>query len=216
MRSPRPARAVAPATLRAAVRAAVTGAVLLVALPALAGGPPPAEAAGDAGAASLKSPAPARAPAHGAATRRGVTPAQHARIRAVLHLEAAWLRATTVKQLAPILAPDFVHPVAAGVLLDRAGQLAWFARHPPDPKLRRGFSALKIRLLGDAVAVVNGRVDARDAHGRLVHRTVFTDVFQYRHGAWKAVSAQETPVRRPARRTKGPERAPKPAAKPGR
>lgn len=92
-----------------------------------------------------------------------------------------------------ILAPDFVHPVAAGVFLTKAEHIDWATTHLPPLGRTQRFERLEVRLYGD-VAIVNGTVVASDEQGGEVERSVFTDVFAYREGRWRAVNAQENPV----------------------
>jgi hypothetical protein len=52
---------------------------------------------------------------------------------------------------------------------------------------------MNVRVYED-VEIVNGIVVSSDADGREVDKTVFTDVFAYRDGTWKAINAQENKV----------------------
>jgi hypothetical protein len=108
-------------------------------------------------------------------------------------LETRWLHARDSAVVAPILAPDFLHPVAGGYLLTRADQLRWVASHPHPPSQVASFERIRIRVY-DRVAIVNGIVRSQDTPGAPVIRTQFTDVFVLRDGAWRAVNAQETPI----------------------
>lgn len=110
---------------------------------------------------------------------------------ALIALENRWLHARTPATLARLLAPGFVHPIAAGVFVTRAEQLAWFRRRKKPPG-RRHLDHLEVRLFGD-VGIVNGVVVTARSDGG-VHRTLFTDVFVYRDGRWQAVNAQENAV----------------------
>jgi hypothetical protein len=50
-------------------------------------------------------------------------------------------------------------------------------------------------LYGD-VGIANGTVVGTDERGHETSRGVFTDVFVYRDGRWKAVNAQENAVQK--------------------
>ena len=47
-----------------------------------------------------------------------------------------------------------------------------------------------MRIYGTA-AIVNGMVVTNDKAGKVLNKSVFTDVFAYRNGRWQAVNAQE-------------------------
>jgi hypothetical protein len=113
--------------------------------------------------------------------------------QALTALETEWLGAHDAATLDRILAPDFVHPVAAGVFLTKAEHIDWATKHLPPPGRTLRFERMDVRLYGD-VAIVNGTVVASDAQGREVERSVFTDVFAYRERRWRAVNAQENRV----------------------
>ena len=113
--------------------------------------------------------------------------------QALTALETEWLASHDAATLDHILAPDFVHPVAAGVFLTKAEHIDWSTKHLPSPGRTQRFERLDVRLYGD-VAIVNGTVVANDAQGGEVERSVFTDVFAYREGRWRAVNAQENRV----------------------
>ena len=51
-------------------------------------------------------------------------------------------------------------------------------------------------IYGD-VAIARGILTAADAHGTVVRKTLFTDVFVRREGRWQAVSAQENEAPHP-------------------
>ena len=112
---------------------------------------------------------------------------------AIVELEHTWLSHGDSATLERILAPDFLHPVASGQIIDRAEHIAWVASHPAPPTAHARFERLDVRLFGD-IAIATGIVAARRVGATAPRRTVFTDVFARRHGRWEAVSAQETPV----------------------
>ena len=106
-------------------------------------------------------------------------------------LEHDWLAHESDRaSLERILADDFVHVVPEGVFLTKEQHLEWALKYPRPSNRRTHFEDLRVRVYGDA-AIATGIVDNSDAAGADVHRTVFTDVFVYRAGAWKAVNAQE-------------------------
>ncbi|HEV7508756.1 MAG TPA: nuclear transport factor 2 family protein [Thermoanaerobaculia bacterium] len=111
---------------------------------------------------------------------------------ALAALEKTWLEARNAAALAPILASDFVHPVASGDFLTRQQILYWLAHHPPPPDLHRKLDGMTIRLYGDT-GIITGTVVTSDSDGEL-RRSVFTDVFVFRSGRWQAVNAQENAV----------------------
>jgi Domain of unknown function (DUF4440) len=106
-------------------------------------------------------------------------------------LENEWLHAQDPAVLERILAPDFVHPVAAGNFLSKQEQIDWFTKHRPPAGEKKDFERMQLRFYGD-IAIVNGIVAAQTSEG--VRRTVFTDVFIHRNGQWQAVNAQENLV----------------------
>jgi hypothetical protein len=113
---------------------------------------------------------------------------------ALVALEKDWLRAEhDAAALERILAPDFVHPVSTGDFLTKAQHILYSTKNLPLPDLKQRFDALNVRVYED-VEIVNGIVVSSDADGREVDKTVFTDVFAYRDGTWKAINAQENKV----------------------
>jgi hypothetical protein len=113
--------------------------------------------------------------------------------QALVAIEQEWLNAPDAATLERILAPDFVHPVASGDFLTKAQHIEWFVKHPSPPSVKRRFDKMTVRLYGD-VGVVTGTVVATDPQGDQEKTTIFTDVFVYRDGRWRAVNAQENPV----------------------
>lgn len=117
----------------------------------------------------------------------------HADSAAVVALEHQWLSADDSTALEQILAPDFLHPVSTGDIIDKAEHIGFVARHPRPASVHPHFERLDVRVYG-ATAIATGIVDAvQDGHPG-VRRTMFTDVFVKRGGRWQAVSAQETDV----------------------
>jgi Domain of unknown function (DUF4440) len=125
---------------------------------------------------------------------RAQAPSRTADSLAIVGLEHAWLGASDSAALDTILAPDFVHPVPSGDFLTRAQHIHWNVTHPRPRDRHVRFGKLWVRVYGD-VAIANGTVIATDATGKVVGRTVFTDVFARRHGRWQAVNGQENQVR---------------------
>lgn len=112
---------------------------------------------------------------------------------AVVALEHEWLSAGDSATLERILAPDFLHPVFTGDIIDKAQHIAFVAAHPTRASTHTRFARLDVRVYGTA-AIATGIVDAVQDGKQGVRRTVFTDVFVKRAGRWRAVSAQETEV----------------------
>lgn len=112
----------------------------------------------------------------------------------LIALENNWLKGEhDAAVLEGLLAADFVHAVPTGDLLDK-NQHIYYATHylPPSDQKRR-FESLNVRLYDD-VGIVNGIVVSSDRNGKTVDRTVFTDVFAFREGRWRAVNAQENRI----------------------
>lgn len=120
----------------------------------------------------------------------------------VVHLEHLWLDAQNtgnVAELDKILAADFVRPYPPdGQFVTKAEMMTYLHSHPfPQQKgPKPNFTQLHVRIYGN-VAIARGILTAHDANGKLLRKTLFTDVFVRRHGLWQAVSAQENhiPVR---------------------
>jgi hypothetical protein len=91
-----------------------------------------------------------------------------------------------------ILADDFVHVLPFG-FVTKAEQLRYMRTHPlPQARPARHFEDLKVRVYGNA-GIVNGIV-VSTSQGSKPEKTIFTDVFAYRAGKWRAVNAQELPL----------------------
>lgn len=118
----------------------------------------------------------------------------HAELEAV---ERQWLAAEHDPHLLDrILAEDFLHPVSAGVFLTKEQHVDWASKHPLPPDRRQRFAQLHVRTYGDT-GIVSGIVVSTSGAGH-EDRTIFTDIFVRRNGAWQAVGAQETAVQPPA------------------
>jgi hypothetical protein len=109
----------------------------------------------------------------------------------LLALENRWLQVEDDPvALEDILAPDFLH-VVSGVIITKAQHLQFLRQHSAGGQ---HFEDLHVRVYGEA-GIVNGAVIETTEHGEC--KTLFTDVFVYRHGNWQAVSAQELPLTGP-------------------
>lgn len=111
--------------------------------------------------------------------------------RAIRALEEQWLATSDSATLDRILADDFLHVVGPGQTITKSQHIAWAVKHPRPNSRHARFDALTIRVFGDA-AVATGTVAVADDVSHTTSRDSFTDVFVYRDGAWRAVSAQET------------------------
>jgi hypothetical protein len=107
----------------------------------------------------------------------------------VLAQEGRWLKAITDGDRATIesiLMTNFKHSTSAGVLLDRASEIAGIVREPfamnPTDQI--------VDTTGDT-AVIHG-VNTLTQSGRVLAKERFTDVFILQNGTWMALSAQET------------------------
>src|ERR1043165_1956912 len=104
--------------------------------------------------------------------------------------EYAWVHALETRDLPALrarFAPEFLHTTWRGDLLSRSETLRAIASAKP---MKNSLSKLQARAFGD-IAIVHG-VNTVERPGRPVTRVRFTDVFIYRGGAWRAISAQET------------------------
>ncbi len=116
--------------------------------------------------------------------------------QAIVQLERHWLAVEhDPAALDDILADDFLHVLPQGVITKRE-QLDFMRAHAaPDDGTARTFEDLRVRVYGTA-AVATGIVVATARDGK-TQKTAFTDVFALRGGTWRAVNAQETPLRQP-------------------
>jgi hypothetical protein len=109
----------------------------------------------------------------------------------VLATETDWVHAIDARDvpaLACLLAPEFSDSNWRGQVIPRADVLV---RLPSRPNATLKLSDLSVFLDGPFAVVrgVNTQVAANGSDGGSVR---FTDVFVYRGGGWRAVSAQET------------------------
>lgn len=114
--------------------------------------------------------------------------------QAIRKLEQDWLAAEDDRStLEGILADDFTHPLAVGVFLSKQEHIDWSVKHPRSQDRKARFETLNVRLFGDT-AIASGIVENTDSSGGDKKRSIFTDVFAFRDGRWKAVNAQENGV----------------------
>lgn len=111
----------------------------------------------------------------------------------LIGLEQRWLNSEdNPDALAPILADDFIHVLPSG-FVTKAEQLEYMRTHSfRQPQMKKHFEDLHVRTFGHT-GIVDGVVVAISADGK-VRKTVFSDVFAYRNGSWRAVNAQECSV----------------------
>ena len=113
----------------------------------------------------------------------------------LLALENRWLQLEDDPvALEDILASDFLH-VVPGAIITKNQHLQFLREHPAGGKRpEKRLEDLHVRVYGEA-GIVNGAVIETTDHGE--RKTLFTYVFAYRDGKWRAVSAQELPVAAP-------------------
>lgn len=115
----------------------------------------------------------------------------------VRSMENAWVSALERHDRAAldcILDPSFVDSNWRGQRVTKTEMLAGFAKRP-SPTLR--LTDVEVVLLGD-VGIVRGVNTQKSADGGNSGSVRFTDVFAYRQGRWRAISAQETVIQNPA------------------
>ena len=107
-------------------------------------------------------------------------------------LEEHWLHSEdNPEAMEKILADDFVHVLPFG-LIDKKDQLAHAKQmHAVPAAVNKHFEDLRVRIYGD-VGIANGMVVTTALDGS-IKKTLFTDVFVRRNGAWRVVNAQELP-----------------------
>lgn len=115
----------------------------------------------------------------------------------LLRLEQTWLQAAQSRDIAAltrILSDDYIDINYAGILRDKADALG--APNVTSRKTTQTLSQERVRIYG-STAVVTGLGTLVAGSHRYQWR--FTDVLIADHGAWRAVSSQETPVQTPSR-----------------
>ena len=112
----------------------------------------------------------------------------------VIATENAWVKGLITRDaraLSCILAPGFMDMAWNGELHSRGEVLAGLPRRPANGiKL----SGMKVELSGDR-AIARGMNTATKPDGSLLGRVRFEDIFEYRDGMWRALTAQETVLR---------------------
>ena len=109
---------------------------------------------------------------------------------AIGRLENEWLHAKDAATLDRIQAPDFVHVIPVDHFMNKREHIDWHMKHPEPEEHHTKFDKFNVRFYGDT-AIVNGSVIAINPLGKVLERTMFTDVFVFRDGKWQAVNAQE-------------------------
>ena len=140
-------------------------------------------------AATIGSPALARADVCADAQANVPLPLEVGPCADVLAQEARWLTAITAGDRATvesILGPTFEHVNSEGQLVDRAKEVDGTIPLP----FTMNPSEQIVDIAGDA-AVIHG-VNTLIQNGKVRTRERFTDVFVLQDGVWKALSAQET------------------------
>ena len=140
-------------------------------------------------AATIGSPALARADVCADAQANVPLPLEVGPCADVLAQEARWLTAITAGDRATvesILGPTFKHVNSEGQLVDRAKEVDGTIPLP----FTMNPSEQIVDIAGDA-AVIHG-VNTLIQNGKVRTRERFTDVFVLQDGVWKALSAQET------------------------
>lgn len=113
---------------------------------------------------------------------------------AITRLENEWLHAKDAATLDRILAPDFVHVIPVDHFMNKQEHIDWHMKHPEPEEHHTKFDKFNVRFYGHT-AIVNGSVIAINLLGKVLERTMFTDVFVFRDGKWQAVNAQENAAR---------------------
>lgn len=117
----------------------------------------------------------------------------------IVKLENEWLNALNnadVDQIARILADDFVRPAPrSGLFIDKTTLLQYYRSQlsKRDAATARTMKITSVDVYGQ-VAIARGIVVVPDPKHHNESRLLFTDVFVYRSGTWKAVSAQENAI----------------------
>ena len=127
------------------------------------------------------------------ASAAAACPSQPPSSAGALAAEREWVRALEsrdVKLLGCILAPEFIDTNWRGQVVPRSAVLQRLPGRPP--------STLKLSDLSvfgnGRFAIVRGTNTQAGGDARSSGSVRFTDVFVYRAGAWRAISAQETVI----------------------
>jgi len=112
----------------------------------------------------------------------------------IIKLEKNWLALLHSRPvLDTILAPDFIHPVSQGIFLTKDQHINWAVNHPDLTGNIQKFDTLLVRVY-ENVGIANGIVVTFNMKGKLIRKSIFTDVFIKRNDKWQAVNAQENLV----------------------
>jgi hypothetical protein len=109
----------------------------------------------------------------------------------LLATEYEWVRAIEARNataLSCILAPEFADTNWRGQMVPRSTVLARLRSRPPSRLKLSDLSVVQHGRFG----IVRGINRQSAADGRSSGSVRFTDVFVYRGGSWRAISAQET------------------------
>ena len=113
----------------------------------------------------------------------------------IIKIEKTWLASLHDKTaLDTILANDFVHPVTNGIFLTKDQHINWVVNHPDLSGNIQKFDTLFVRIYNNT-GIANGIVATLNKHGKLIRRSIFTDVFIRRNGSWQAVNGQENLIK---------------------
>lgn len=113
----------------------------------------------------------------------------------IIQLEKTWLNNLNNKnELDSILASDFVHPLSDGIFINKEQHINWAVSHPAKEDYTSKFDTLFVRLYGNT-AIANGIVETSDKSGKVIRKSIFTDVFVKRMNRWQAVNAQENLIK---------------------
>jgi hypothetical protein len=109
----------------------------------------------------------------------------------IIRLEMKWLSSLHNKAtLDTILASDFIHPVPQGIFLTKDQHINWVVNHPDLSGDIQKFDTLFVRIYNN-IGIASGIVATYDHKGKIIRKSIFTDVFVKKSGKWHAVNAQE-------------------------
>jgi hypothetical protein len=113
----------------------------------------------------------------------------------IIRLEVKWLSSLHSKAgLDTILAPGFIHPIPQGIFLTKDEHINWAINHPDLSGNVQKFDTLFIRIYNNT-GIGSGIVATYDIKGKIIRRSIFTDIFIKMKGRWQAVSAQENLIK---------------------
>jgi hypothetical protein len=105
--------------------------------------------------------------------------------------EQTWAKALEQRDsaaLSCLLAAEFEDAGPDGTLQDRDTTLAKAGKHQP---VHHELTQMRAQVHGD-FGYIRGLAMAEDAHGKVLARVRFTDIYIYRDGRWQAVAAHES------------------------